>query len=148
MIPSAAELAPLGLTIKVASCATSISMILGVGLGWLLARIRFWGRDWLDAAATLPLVLPPTALGYYLVVLLGGNSQIGEFLQRNFGITLMFTWHCKISALCHRGRRSELRECYPRSNEGENQPRGELLFYQTEDGRTRRPHLLLADPES
>ena len=92
MILSAAALAPLGVTIKVATCATLISTSFGVALAWILARLRFWGQDWLDAAATLPLVLPPTALGYYLIVLLGGDSWIGHFLQKNFGVTLMFTW--------------------------------------------------------
>ena len=58
----------------------------------LLAKGRFPGRQWLDAVLTLPLVLPPTVLGYYLIVLVGKNGAVGRLLYDLFGITLMFTW--------------------------------------------------------
>jgi molybdate transport system permease protein len=61
----------LTLTLKVAGWATALNLVLGVGVGYLLARRRFRGRDLLDAALTLPMVMPPTVLGYYLLVLIG-----------------------------------------------------------------------------
>ncbi len=61
----------LALTLKVAGWATAINAVLGVAVGWLLARKRFIGRDLLDALLTLPLVLPPTVMGYYLLVVVG-----------------------------------------------------------------------------
>ncbi len=64
---------PIRLSFAVASAATLIALVAGSGLAWLLARKRFPGRNVLDALITLPLVLPPTVLGYYLLVLLGNT---------------------------------------------------------------------------
>ena len=85
-------LVPLLLTLKVAGCATLIALISGLAVAFLLARFSFWGRDFLDAVCTLPMVLPPTVLGYYLIVLLGRNGWIGHWLDEQFGINLIFTW--------------------------------------------------------
>jgi molybdate transport system permease protein len=82
---------PIKLSFAVASAATLIALIAGSALAWLLARKRFPGRNILDALITLPLVLPPTVLGYYLLVLLGTRSGLGKFLYEQFGITLIFT---------------------------------------------------------
>lgn len=82
----------LSLSLKVAGWATLLDAVLGIGAGFALARLRFPGRDLLDAILTLPLVLPPTVLGYYLLVLIGRNGPIGAFLQQHFGITLIFTF--------------------------------------------------------
>jgi molybdate transport system permease protein len=82
---------PIKLSFAVASAATLIALVAGGGLAWILARKRFPGRDIVDAFITLPLVLPPTVLGYYLLVLLGTRSSFGGFLYRNFGIRLTFT---------------------------------------------------------
>jgi len=82
----------LGLTLKVAGCATLINLVAGVAVGWLLARKRFFGSELLDAVLTLPMVMPPTVLGYYLLVLLGRNGPIGRWLLQGFGINLIFTW--------------------------------------------------------
>ena len=82
---------PIKLSFAVASAATLIALVAGSGLAWLLARKRFPGRDVVDAVITLPLVLPPTVLGYYLLVLLGTRSAFGGFLYRNFSIRLTFT---------------------------------------------------------
>ena len=82
---------PIKLSFAVASAATLIALFAGGGLAWLLARKRFPGRDLIDAIITLPLVLPPTVLGYYLLVLLGTRSAFGGFLYENFGIRLTFT---------------------------------------------------------
>lgn len=85
-------LQPLLLTLKVAAVATISAFISGVALGFLLAKGRFRGKEWLDALLTLPLVLPPTVLGYYLIVLVGRNGWIGRWLYEALGTTLMFTW--------------------------------------------------------
>lgn len=89
---------PLLLTLKVAGLATVAAFLIGVALAWILSRRQFWGRDWLDAALTLPLVLPPTVLGYYIIVLLGRNGWIGRWLYEQFGFTLMFTWQGAVVA--------------------------------------------------
>lgn len=82
---------PIKLSFAVASAATLIALVAGGALAWLLARKRFPGRDILDAVITLPLVLPPTVLGYYLLVLLGTRSAFGGFLYEKLGIRLTFT---------------------------------------------------------
>ena len=91
-------LVPLLLTLKVALWATFMATILGVAMGWILARSRFPGREIVDAAMTLPMVMPPTVLGYYLLVLLGRRGAIGGWLESNFGITLVFTWQGAVIA--------------------------------------------------
>jgi len=93
-----AALIALGLSLKVALWATLIDLVLGVGFGYLLARGRFFGRDVLDALLTLPMVMPPTVLGYYLLVLIGRNGPIGHWLQQHFGINLIFTWQGAVIA--------------------------------------------------
>ncbi len=85
-------LSPLRLTLQVASIATLVSLLAGIGAAYVLKRFAFPGRNLLDAILTLPLVLPPTVLGYYLLVLIGRRGVIGQFLQEQFGIQLMFTW--------------------------------------------------------
>src|SRR5262245_5266933 len=85
-------LVPLLLTLKVAGCATLLALVVGVALAFAIARYAFPGREVLDAVCTLPLVLPPTVLGYYLIVLIGRRGWIGGWLYDSLGITLMFTW--------------------------------------------------------
>lgn len=88
----------LALSLKVACWATAIALMLGVAVGFLLARRRFPGRELLDTILTLPMVMPPTVLGYYLLVLLGRNGWIGRNLQDWFGINLIFTWQGAVIA--------------------------------------------------
>ena len=82
---------PIKLSFAVASAATLIALVAGSALAWLLARKRFPGRNLIDSIITLPLVLPPTVLGYYLLVLLGTRSAFGGFLYQKLGIRLTFT---------------------------------------------------------
>jgi molybdate transport system permease protein len=89
---------PLALTLKVAGWATALNLLLGVALGLLLARRDFPGRDVLDALLTLPMVMPPTVLGYYLLVLIGRRGPIGAWLHEHFGINLIFTWQGAVIA--------------------------------------------------
>lgn len=91
-------LVPLALTLKVAGFATLLVFVVGVAVAWLVARRAFPGREVLDAAMTLPMVMPPTVLGYYLIVLLGRRGWIGGWLHDTLGITLMFTWQGAVIA--------------------------------------------------
>jgi molybdate transport system permease protein len=86
------DLIPLWLTLKVAGVATLASFLVGVILAFLVARSRFWGREGVDSLATLPLVMPPTVLGYYLIVVIGRQGWLGRWLQETWGISLIFTW--------------------------------------------------------
>lgn len=88
----------LALSVKVAGLAALINLVLGVAVGYALARLRFPGRDLLDTLLTLPMVLPPTVLGYYLLTLIGRNSALGSWLYESFGIHLIFTWQGAVIA--------------------------------------------------
>jgi len=94
----AINLTPLWLTLKVAGMATLVSFVVGVVLAFLVARSRFWGREGLDSLCTLPLVMPPTVLGYYLLVLIGRQGWLGRWLQETWGISLIFTWQGAVLA--------------------------------------------------
>jgi molybdate transport system permease protein len=89
---------PLWLSLRVAGLATLLSLALGLWVAWLLANRKFRGKEWLDAAVTLPLVLPPTVLGYYLLVLLGRMSPVGRAWEAVFGAPLVFTWQAAVAA--------------------------------------------------
>lgn len=89
---------PLWLSLRVASLATIISLALGLWLAYLLANRKFRGKELLDAVVTLPLVLPPTVLGYYLLVTLGRSSPLGHFYEWIFGQPLVFTWQAAVVA--------------------------------------------------
>jgi molybdate transport system permease protein len=98
-MPTSQEiLVPLLLTLKVAGWATLLATILGVAIAFAIARMRFPGREIVDAMMTLPMVMPPTVLGYYLLVLLGRRGVVGEWLHGHFGITLIFTWQGAVIA--------------------------------------------------
>lgn len=83
---------PLLLTFKVAGVATVCALVSGVAAAYVLARWHFFGRDFVDAVCTLPMVMPPTVLGYYLLVLVGRRGIFGHWLDEMFGISLVFTW--------------------------------------------------------
>jgi molybdate transport system permease protein len=85
------ELAPLALSVQIAALATVIAAIVGVGIATLLANVRFPGRDLLDVLVTAPIVLPPTVLGYYLLVALGRRSAIGHAFEAITGSSIVFT---------------------------------------------------------
>jgi molybdate transport system permease protein len=88
----------LGLSLKVALWATGIDLLVGVAIGYALARHRFPGRELLDSILLLPMVLPPTVLGYYLLVVIGRRGWLGGWLERSFGIHLIFTWQGAVIA--------------------------------------------------
>lgn len=91
------DLAPLWLSLRVSLMATVLVFALGVPLAWLLARRNFWGKELLNGLTSLPLVLPPTVLGYYLLVALGQQSPVGRWLD-GIGLPLVFTWRGAVVA--------------------------------------------------
>ena len=91
-------LQPLWLTLKVSALATLLALIAGVACARALGRRRGLGRDVAESLLTLPLVLPPTVLGYYLLVLLGRNGAIGGWLYSQLGVSLIFTWQGAVIA--------------------------------------------------
>lgn len=94
----AAALDSLLLSLWVALCATALVLALGLPLAWLLARRHFPGKELLDTALMLPLVLPPTVTGYYLVLLFGRQGWLGRWLHAWTGWSLLFTWQAAVLA--------------------------------------------------
>ena len=93
---------PLWLSLRVAALSTLLALAGGLWIAYLLANREFRGKHALDAAVTLPLVLPPTVLGYYLLVLIGRASPIGKVWEAVFGSPLVFTWKAAaLAALLH-----------------------------------------------
>jgi molybdate transport system permease protein len=92
---------PLWLSLRVAALSTVLAFAGGLWIAYLLANRQFRGKDVLDAAVTLPLVLPPTVLGYYLLVLLGRSSPLGKLWEAIFGSPLVFTWKAAVVAALH-----------------------------------------------
>ncbi len=88
---------PLFLSLRVAVLATALTVVTGVPLAWILARKRFPGRELLGATLLTPLVLPPTVLGYYLLIIIGRRGPVGRFLD-GYGIELAFTWRAAVIA--------------------------------------------------
>jgi molybdate transport system permease protein len=86
------------LSIQVAVAATALNALFGIPLAYLLARRRFWGRGAVDLLVTLPLVLPPTVTGYYLIVLLGRRGFLGGPLYEATGWSITFTWYAAVVA--------------------------------------------------
>jgi molybdate transport system permease protein len=95
---TAASLTALELSVRVAVVATAASAAIGIPLAWALARGRFRGRGLVDLLVTLPLVLPPTVTGYYLIVVLGRRGWLGAPLYAATGWTLVFTWYAAVIA--------------------------------------------------
>jgi molybdate transport system permease protein len=89
---------PLWLSLRVAAISTALALVFGLWMAWTLANRTFRGKEVLDAAVTLPLVLPPTVLGYYLLVLLGRASPVGQVYEWIFGVPLVFTWQAAVVA--------------------------------------------------
>jgi molybdate transport system permease protein len=89
--PTSAEVDALRLSLEVAARSVGFSLPLAVLAAWLLTRARFPGRSVLDAFVHLPLVLPPVAVGYVLLIVFGINGAIGGWLRDRLGVQLAFT---------------------------------------------------------
>ncbi len=90
-------MSPIVLSLKVAGLATLLTLLTGTPLAWLLGRHRFPGRSLVETSVLLPLVLPPTVLGYYLLVLLSRQGVVGAWFDRA-GFELAFTWRGAVIA--------------------------------------------------
>lgn len=91
------DLAPLWLSLRVSLVATLLVFLTGLPLAWILARHEFRGKELLGGLTALPLVLPPTVMGYYLLVALGQQSPLGRWLDAA-GWPLVFTWRGAVIA--------------------------------------------------
>jgi molybdate transport system permease protein len=89
---TADDLAMIGLSLRVAACATAASILVALPVAWLLARGRFWGRSLVNALVHLPLVLPPVVTGYLLLNVFGRRGLVGGWLADTLGIVFAFRW--------------------------------------------------------
>jgi len=91
MLLTDAEWVAVHLSLTVALRSVLMSLPLAIAIAWLLARRRFPGRTLFDAFVHLPLVLPPVAVGYVLLILFGRHGPLGAALEHAFGVQLIFT---------------------------------------------------------
>jgi molybdate transport system permease protein len=91
-MPDRPDLGPLWLSLRVAATATAAIVALGTPVALLLARGRFPGKALVAGLLVLPLVLPPTVLGYLLLTILGRRAPLGLWLERTLGVTVVFHW--------------------------------------------------------
>ena len=89
---------PLRLSLQVALAATVLVVLIGTLMSFVLARKTFRGKELLDILLTLPLVLPPTVVGYYLILFMGRNGLLGKYLFHWTGWSIMFTWYAAVLA--------------------------------------------------
>jgi molybdate transport system permease protein len=92
------DAAPLRLSLQVACVATLLALAVGLALAWVVARTRLPGRALLEAGCMLPLVLPPTVLGYGILVLMGRSGPLGRWLRAHLDYTVIFNWHGAVVA--------------------------------------------------
>jgi molybdate transport system permease protein len=83
---------PITLSLKVALIAVCINFVFGLAVARVMARRDFFGKNFLESIIILPMVLPPTVLGYGLLILLGKRGFLGQMLMEQFGIQIIFTW--------------------------------------------------------
>lgn len=89
---------PLSLSLRIALVATALVSLIAIPLAFTMARHRFPGKSILEALITLPLVLPPTVVGYILIVTLGAHGWIGSFLHRTLGYSILFRFEGAVLA--------------------------------------------------
>lgn len=94
----ASVLFPVRLSLQVACLSTILIVVSGIPIAYFLARKEFRGREVLDMVFTLPLVLPPTVTGYYLILAFGRNGLLGSFIYQWTGWSIMFTWYAAVLA--------------------------------------------------
>ncbi|WP_392560541.1 molybdate ABC transporter permease subunit [Orbus mooreae] len=92
MILTAYEWQVLLLSLKIAVVAITFSLPFAILVAWLLARCQFWGKSLFDSIIHLPLVLPPVALGYLLLITMGRRGVVGQWLYQTFGISFSLDW--------------------------------------------------------
>jgi len=94
------EFTPFILSFKLAFITTSILFILSLPLAWYLSQTKSKIKPFLEALTSLPIVLPPSVLGFYILVALSQNSPLGSFFEENFGISLVFNFTGLVVASC------------------------------------------------
>jgi molybdate transport system permease protein len=87
---------PLFISIKTAGVATIISLILGILFAWNIIKIKSYLKNMFDCILTLPMVMPPTVLGYFLLKIFGVNGFIGEFFLEFFDKRIVFSWEATV----------------------------------------------------
>ncbi len=95
---SQSVLSSLKLSILVSCVSTFTVALLGTGIGFLLAKRSFRGKELIDSIITLPMVLPPTVTGYYLILILGRHGFIGSLIYDATGWAITFTWGAAVIA--------------------------------------------------
>ncbi len=88
---------PVWLSVRVSVIATALALLVGIPVAWTLAKKEFAGHHLVEAIVILPLVLPPTVLGYYLLIVIGSRGPVGRLLDA-IGIELAFTWRAAVLA--------------------------------------------------
>ena len=86
------DLSILGLTLQVAVVATAANLPIALAVSWLTVKKKVRGRFIIDVLVSLPLALPPVAVGYFLLLLLGRNGPVGSVLEDLLGVEIVFTW--------------------------------------------------------
>ena len=92
------DLFPLFLSLKVSFFATLLCLVFGIPAAWVLARVSFAGSKFVESLITLPIFLPPSVMGYYLLIVLGRNGFLGKAINHYFGVNLVFTWQAAVIA--------------------------------------------------
>ena len=91
-------LEPIFLSLRIASIATMFSFFLGVFLAYILNKRKIPGKNFWETLITLPMILPPSVTGYFLLILLGKRGAIGSALIDLFGFKIIFTWYAAVIA--------------------------------------------------
>mgnify|MGYP006434445101 CR=1 FL=1 len=94
------EFAPFLLSFKLAGLTTIILFLISVPLAWYLSQTKSKVKPFLEALTALPIVLPPSVLGFYILVVLSHNSPVGSFFEDMFDITLVFNFTGLVIASC------------------------------------------------
>ena len=89
---------PIIISLKVSIISTIITSILSIFIAWMMVKFNKKNGSILEAIITLPLVLPPSILGYILLIVIGNNGLIGKFFYDNFGWSVIFTWKACVLA--------------------------------------------------
>jgi len=89
---------PLILSFQIAVTATILATLVGVPLAYFMSRRKFAGKSLVEAALILPLVLPPTVVGYFIIVTLGARGWLGQWLQQWFGYSILFRFEGAVLA--------------------------------------------------
>lgn len=89
---------PIKLSLEVASISVVFVFFFGIFIARILSRKNFFGKTAIETVVTLPLVLPPTVVGFMLIIIFGINSPIGRLIENIFGSTIMFTWYAAVIA--------------------------------------------------